>query len=228
MVVMHKSWVGLFALGMIGCSSNPPSGGNDSGSMNGNDAGMSEPDAMDQPDEGPPPCEYPPGPYGYQVGKVVPPNQSWDGYAPGSSTVETFKASDFYDCDGRFGINAILFDEAALWCGPCQQEASNIPDYYNSTAKPNGIKIVTLVVEDLKMQPATTANALTWRNQFKLYDIHVLADPGYFFSTPSGTNGLPTNVIVDPRTMKITKIVQGWSGMIEPEVLALAQKNKTM
>jgi hypothetical protein len=214
----------LVVLGVVGCSTASP-GGNDSGS-NMSDAGNNPGnDAMEQVDEGPPPCEYPAGPYGYKLGSVIPPSISWDGYEPGSDTVKTFHASDFFDCDGRYQINAILFDEAALWCGPCQQEAQNIPAYM-PTAKANGIKIVTLIVEDYQMKPATTANALTWRNMFKLNEIHVLADPAFFFSVPNQSNSLPTNVIVDPRTMKITKITLGWGGMIEPELLALAKKNQ--
>ncbi|HHH27494.1 MAG TPA: hypothetical protein ENK57_03965 [Polyangiaceae bacterium] len=59
---------------------------------------------------GPTECEYPAGPYGVAQGQIVPPNLTWQGFAPGSSTPETISIQDFFDCDGSRGINAVLFD----------------------------------------------------------------------------------------------------------------------
>lgn len=59
---------------------------------------------------GPTECEYPAGPYGVAQGQVVPPNLTWQGFAPGSSTAETISIVDFFDCDGSRGIHAVLFD----------------------------------------------------------------------------------------------------------------------
>ena len=56
------------------------------------------------------PCEYPAGPYGVSPGQVVPPTISWQGYAAGSAASSTIALSDFFDCDGSKGINAILID----------------------------------------------------------------------------------------------------------------------
>ena len=55
-------------------------------------------------------CEYPAGPYGVAQGQVVPPNLSWQGYAPGSNSVSTFTAEDLFDCDGSRGIHAVIID----------------------------------------------------------------------------------------------------------------------
>src|SRR5438105_12217958 len=93
-----------FAL-LLGCSSNGTDPGTDSGTTKDSST-MDEP--MADPDTGPPPCEYPAGPYGYTVGSVVAPGISWQGYAPMDSSVTTLHMTDLYDCDGRFGINAIL------------------------------------------------------------------------------------------------------------------------
>lgn len=215
-------WEMITVLAIAGCtnSTTPPAG--DSGTMTMNpqeDAGMMEPE-----DTGPPPCVYPSGPYGYVQGSTVSPGISWQGYAPGSNEVTTLSTRDVYDCDGRFGINAILFDEAALWCGPCQQEAADLPGFLAGSWGADGVTVASLIVQDLAQKPATTANALTWRNQYKLGGIWVAADPAWIFSH-EGTNGLPMNVLVDPRTMKITKIVEGYGGM-DPAVDALAKKNK--
>jgi hypothetical protein len=115
--------------------------------------------------------------------------------------------------------------EAALWCGPCQQEATDLPGFISGTWGKDGVTVVSLVVQDLQQKPADTSHALTWRNQFKLGSLMwVAADPAWIFSH-SGTNGLPMNVLVDPRTMKITKILEGYGGQ-DPAVDALAKKNK--
>ena len=59
---------------------------------------------------GPTECEYPAGPYGVAQGQIVPPNLTWQGFAPGSSTASTISIQDFFDCDGSRGIHAVLFD----------------------------------------------------------------------------------------------------------------------
>jgi thiol-disulfide isomerase/thioredoxin len=174
-------------------------------------------------DSGPPPCMYPQGNYGKSQGMVIPQNLTWQGYAPGQSSVSTLSANDLYDCDGRYGINAILFDTSALWCGACQQEASALPQFMQ-TWGPQGVKVITLVIQDSVQQPATTATAQQWRNAFNLTQDWVVADPGFSFAH-SGQNGLPMNVLVDPRTMQIVKVVEGYGGM-DPAVSQLALKNK--
>lgn len=209
------------SLAALGCtSSGTPN--DDAGTIAADTGTTDEP--MEPEDTGPPPCVYPSGPYGYVQGSTVSPGIQWQGYAPGSNEVTTLSTMDVYDCDGRFGINAILFDESALWCGPCIQEAMDLPGFLASSWTANGVTVATLVVQDLQQKPATTAHALTWRNQYKLGGIWVAADPAWIFSH-EGTNGLPMNVLVDPRTMKIVKILEGYGGQ-DPAVNALANKNK--
>jgi hypothetical protein len=172
-------------------------------------------------------CTYPAGPYGKAMGQVIPGTYTWHGYLPGGTALTTMKASDLYDCDGTKGINAILFDSAALWCGPCQMEASANSPLVQMGGKwqTEGVAWVTLVIQDLNQNPATTANATTWRNEFKLQPAYVFADPSLDFGH-AGQNGLPTNVLVDPRTMKVVNIVEGYGGPDDPSVDALALKNK--
>ena len=61
-------------------------------------------------DPGPEPCEYPPGPYGVDVGQIVPPTLSWEGFAPGEPSSSTLLITDLFDCDGSRGIHALYFD----------------------------------------------------------------------------------------------------------------------
>jgi hypothetical protein len=223
------------ALILVGCAagqngpdvSDEPTLGGDAGKKApASDSGAPDPGEPDaeEPDTGPAPCTYPSGPYGKTMGSTIPANLSWQGYAPGSSSVSTVSASDLFDCDGRFGINAILIDESALWCGACQQEASALPGFMQ-TWGPQGVKSVSLIIQDSSGQPANASHALIWRNQFNLGSIaFVVADPAFSFAH-AGNNGLPTNLLVDPRTMQIVKIVEGYGGM-DPAVSQLAMKNK--
>jgi hypothetical protein len=58
------------------------------------------------------PCEYPAGPYGVAEGQTVPPMLTWQGYAEGPSSdgVVTITMSDYFDCDGTKGIDALMVD----------------------------------------------------------------------------------------------------------------------
>jgi hypothetical protein len=168
-------------------------------------------------------CTYPSGPYGITQGAVVDPSLSWQGYLPGSSTVSTLHATDLFDCDKSKGINAVVLDESAAWCGSCQQEALDLEAQMTSTWKAEGVTFVTLMGQDVSSNPATTQTASDWLNAYGLADVAVVADPTMIFVQPSG--GLPTNVLVDPRTMIIVSSTEGYGGP-DPAVDQLAQKNK--
>jgi hypothetical protein len=56
------------------------------------------------------PCAYPGGPYGVNVGNVVSPSLSWQGYPEKSSQIGTVSIKDYFDCDGSKGINALMVD----------------------------------------------------------------------------------------------------------------------
>jgi hypothetical protein len=225
----------LFAAGMAcssskgGKSTGMPAG--DGGSAEGgDDSGTGDDGASGDGDDGGTEagtaCTYPAGPYGKTMGMVVSPSLTWKGYLPGSTTISTLKSTDLYDCDGTKGINALLVDEAALWCGPCQMEAQSQSPLVQTGGKwlTEGVVWLTLVIQDLNMAPATVANANTWRIEFKLQQSYVFADPLFDFGH-SGQNGLPTNILIDPRTMKIVSIVEGYAGPDDPSIDQLAAQN---
>lgn len=190
-----------------------------------------------------PKCAYPAGPYGVNFGQVLPPTLTWQGYAPNATSVTTLKITDLYDCDGTKGINAIVFDSSAQWCIACQYEAGNIPSWLGSTG-PNagdwntlGVQIVTLMIQTNSYEPASVVTADQWRMQYALGglpSIWVVADPDITFPTPS----LPHNMLVDPRTMKVTDDLDndvydasfapdaGTISPPDPAVAALATTNK--
>jgi hypothetical protein len=211
----------LCILFVLGCSSAPRDFGSD--------AGVPVPDSGNPVTNDLCAAGYPAGPYGTGAGKVVNPGLSWKGYLPGASAVSTFTPNDLWDCDGSKGIDAIIFDVAAEWCAACQSQASSTPQLVSQYAT-LGIDAITLVVQDASSAPATTATALDWRTQYGLTGITVAADPAFSFAPLNQTSvDLPVTIIVDPRTMKIVKVKQGYIAAypVQPDAdaVSIAKKN---
>jgi hypothetical protein len=171
-------------------------------------------------------CTYPPGPYGIVVGSIVDPSLHWQGFEPGAQQASDISITEFFDCDGSKGINALLVDESATWCGTCQQEAKDIQQQMSGWTTSDGIRVLTLMIQDGSQNPATVATAQQWRDNFGLTDIAVAADPNTPLIDPNEmTVGLPVQLVVDPRTMKIVHYEEGYSGSYSA-LVNLAQKNK--
>jgi len=196
--------VGFATLSLVGCSS----GGG--GGATTHDAGPlptlsfdaakvvhdATPDTADvehdaTPDTHAAACPYPSGPYGVDVGSVLSPTLQWQGYAPNATASSTLKITDFYDCDGTKGINAIVVLSSAQWCVACQQEAEFIPSWVASTGpiagdwSGLGVQVVALVIQTNQNEPATLATAEQYRTENTVTDIWVVADPAQTF--PSAT-----------------------------------------
>jgi len=176
-------------------------------------------------------CVYPTTGFGNGVGNVVPPHRQWDGFPEGSKAGVATDAvpvllDDYFDCDGSRGINAILLDESAVWCGACELAATDINNKLKTSWSTLGIKVITLMIDDVDTEtPATTATALKWKTTFHLDSSAVVADPQFTFIPPNASSiGLPLELIVDPRTMTIVASEEGYSGDYS-ELVALAKKN---
>jgi thiol-disulfide isomerase/thioredoxin len=151
-------------------------------------------------------CTYPDGPYGKEVGKTIPPTLTWSGLGPGGQPT-TYKSTDFFDCDGTKGINAIVFDSSATWCGACQAEASELEGIIKSNWGANGVAVITLMVEDANHKPPSDVSvAQDWMKQFHLNNVPVAINPTFDFAVyTNGSLGLPYNVLVNPRNMQVIK-----------------------
>ena len=174
-------------------------------------------------------CVYPTAGLGFGVGNVVPPHRTWQGFPDNSlATSMPVKVSfdDYYDCDGSKGITALLVDTSALWCGACQEAASHFTQELKSTWAALGIHVITLMVDDAQPgQPATIKTVTGWKTTYKLDNSTVVVDPGFTFAPPGETTiGLPVEMIVDPRTMKIVTSDEGYSGDYSA-LVARAKKN---
>jgi hypothetical protein len=201
---------GGFGAGGSGGTTNGGSGGGGASGGSGGSGGS--------------PCTYPAGPYGTSVGKVISPSLSWQGYRENDDQVSTLTSGDYFDCDGSKGINAVLITQAATWCGACKEEAKEFNSLIAGGWAQKGIRVLTLMIEDAYSNPATTKTAKQWKDAFSAQGWAVAADPDFTFSS-SGSNGLPTVLFVDPRTMKIVSKTEGTGGYYKLE--QLAQTNAT-
>ena len=166
-------------------------------------------------------CEYPAGPTGIDVGDVVSGNLAWQGYAEGAAQSGSVSIQDYLDCDGSKGIHALLIVNSATWCGVCQDEAAEMPSQAASFDS-KGIRVITLMVQNQSGAPASLATATSWRDYFGLDAFATCADPNFTFGG-SGSVGLPLQILVNPRTMKIVDRIEGFGGY--NEVLQLAAQN---
>jgi thiol-disulfide isomerase/thioredoxin len=170
---------------------------------------------------------YPAGPYGIMTNNTVAATlankgSGWQCLPAGSSTPTTVQVSDFFDSDGSKGINAVVFDTSAEWCGSCRSESSSLEQQVTTHFKPEGVRVVVLMIQNADRSPADIQTAIRWRSQYNLNDVMVCAAPGFEFAQ-SGTNGLPLNVLVDPRSMVVkTRASGGLPGGVDQ----LAQANK--
>jgi hypothetical protein len=186
-----------------------PEPATDSGPRPATDTASPVADTAVAKDTAPPPTgDYPAGPYGYSTGATFP-NVSFAGYRNGAGAWVTISMADYYDPTGDRHVNALFLDVSASWCSACRAEASGLAAMATKYA-PRGGKIMTALIENESSSPATQTTVDNWVSSFDVnYDI--VAD-GKSDSLGSGGVGLPHNYVIDPRTMKIVKIVEGSSG----------------
>jgi len=173
-------------------------------------------------------CTYPDGPYGVHEGQTIPPTFQWDGLAPGGAA-QQYTTADFYDCDGTKGINALVFDSSGQWCVACQQEALQLENVIAQNWGAAGVNVITLMIEDNNQKPTTDINvAQAWMTDYHLKNVPVALDPAFHFAVyVNGSLGLPYNVLVDPRTMKVVRSpYEPGTGGHDPDMDALLAANR--
>jgi len=191
-----------------------------------------EPQKQKEPDPTPvyPTADYPQGTgTGFQVGQVAS-DFTWDAFLPGAPTGQLAKVSmhDFYDPDGTRGINALVMITSAEWCPACMTESQALEGKIRQKWGAMGVQVMELMIEDKtqnKSLPAVTTAAENWRTKYQFADVTEALDPTFHFQK-SGTNGLPVNVIIDPRTMTTVARFDGESTAVDTQVANLVAKNK--
>ncbi len=161
------------------------------------------------------PLEYPPGPYGLKVGNVYP-NFAFKGYRDGTGEWTDITMLDYYDPDGSRGINGIYLVVSAQWCPPCREEAKMLPGMYTSLYKPRGARFLTTMIEDTSRNPATQKTVDQWLTAYRL-NFDIALDDGQETLPQEGSVGLPYNYVINPRDMRVFRIVQG----VNPEATTI-------
>jgi peroxiredoxin len=72
---------------------------------------------------------------------------------------------------------AVLLVASAMWCGPCQSEASELASIYDQYAD-DGFIVITLLGENSAGQSPSRGDLQTWADAFGI-DHPVVADPGF-------------------------------------------------
>jgi hypothetical protein len=160
-----------------------------------------------------PPC--PAGPYGLKVGDTFP-NMTLEGYRDGVGEWTKLQVCDYYDPDGKRGVNAILINASAAWCTPCNSLARLFPKL-EARFGWRGAKLVELLVDGFKTEPASEATIEAWQKTYAL-PIDTLIDPDQeYLDHDTPDFGFPTQWYVDPRTMLV---VSRGTGEITEKALA--------
>lgn len=152
---------------------------------------------------------------GYNVSQDIPAWLSWKGYpegTPDGSKLTTLFVDRWYDPDGSRGIHAVLFLTSKYDCAACTKESKGLQSKIDEwTAVEKGINVVVLVMNSPTNGPADVASALQWKSQYNLSGASVVVDPTITFAV-SSTFATPLRTIVDPRTMKVFEVAEGYSG----------------
>jgi hypothetical protein len=90
-----------------------------------------------------------------------------------------------------------------------------------------GLKItaMTLLLDNPDEGPPDTGGASTWKQQYGLTSIYVVADPAFSLIS-GGSAATPQITIVDPRTMEVLHVSSGYSGSYPSILETLALQNQ--
>ncbi len=167
---------------------------------------------------------YPEGPYGFEVGSILPDMQflGYPDFVNRGAEMRIVKLSDFYnptsaetfgDDLAYFGLGqakprALVMLISSVWCGPCRQEAANVLPGEFAHWKPLGGHFLAILIDGADPgTPATVDELFGWSSTFQpQYTMtmdpsnHVMA-----FYEPA----FPGNIIVRTSDMKIIRRVAG-------------------
>jgi hypothetical protein len=162
------------------------------------------------------PYAYPAGPYGITQGATIA-NLEFHGWSQPAvaaynlAAAETVRLSDFYDPNGEKGVELLLINSVAVWCGVCRTEYA---DLQTSTLYPDlharGLSMLGLVFEDNDGEPARYVDMVNWGTAFEV-QFPFAVDPGFKTGVYFDRAATPMNMLVDARTMKILVLVTGYS-----------------
>jgi hypothetical protein len=168
---------------------------------------------MNRPDPTPLDPNYPVGPYGYVEGSTVE-DYKFVGKTPSGGDYASAAVRDLYlgEFHDDASVKALLIVGAAVWCGPCNQEAPAV-EALASSRHSDGFRTLTILAEGVDYgSPSTAADIQTWFNRYDIKSGGMGIDPeGRLFKYAS-TSAFPLQILLDTRTMKIKWLCVGGAG----------------
>ena len=180
---------------------------------------------------------YPSAPYGINVGSVVA-NYHFVGFANSvmdSADMQGIALSVFYNPhandttyqpkspaeddrlyppgsiygEGTPKPTALLLDVSAVWCPPCNAESlSTLPAQFLNLHSQGAQFLLDLTDGPNPGTAATPADLDAWTFKYK-EDFPAVIDPEYELAALFAADFYPANLVVNPRNMKICKVVSG-------------------
>ncbi len=111
--------------------------------------------------------------------------------------------------EGNPKPKALVIDAAAVWCGPCNQEAKTTLPPLHLKYKPMGGEFF-LVLTDGPTQgvAATQKHLVSWSTKYKV-DFPAAISPALEIAEVFSDNAYPTNMIINTRNMVIVQVIAG-------------------
>ena len=196
-----SGFVAALALGAAACGTNRPD----------------IPDYLLQDDSGST-AGYPSGPYAKDIksdiGRPIANIQFQKGWldpmADGYDLAKLVPVAlaDFYDPDGSKGIELILLNTAAGWCGACKNEhagtgKSPCLGEHAASLAPRGFVALSALFEDGNFNPAQDKHLVAWAKTYQTNFPFVLDPENQLGGTFGVDQTAPLNLVVDAKTMKV-------------------------
>jgi thiol-disulfide isomerase/thioredoxin len=163
---------------------------------------------------------YPEGPYGSDVGSVVP-NMRFLGWKnPVASgfdvnNLEQISFADAYDPDGKKNVKFLYITGFAGWCPPCKAEfAAMRAEGTYATYRAQGLEIMGAELEDPDISnpngpgPAEPTDLKNWADTYDV-EFPLFVDPSKSLGIFFAADAFPGAVLIDARTMRVTDQIVG-------------------
>lgn len=112
-----------------------------------------------------------------------------------------------YAASGRPGTKAVVLLAAAGWCAPCQAEASVLSSFV-ATYEPQGVSVLTAVIQDAQSNPADVEFGRLWAETFSL-TIPTLIDSDFTTSRYFDIGAMPSAMLIDAQSLEILSVTIG-------------------